>query len=280
MPKCGRSTPLCLLPCTGICTSAETPPPESNETPAPAEGEEGPKPKGKVPHGAKRFKQLLKDRYDANQRADTAESENAHLKERLRLIESGQKSAEPARLAVPEGKPLRASYSSDEDWVEAISEWKAKQILARAKQQEMEQERQSRDQSIHASYVESADQYTESHPDFNQVVLGIRIAEDVAPGVEAAIVGRPNGPEVAYYLGQHPEICQELSQMNAADAVAEIGAISYSLARPAKPASRVTAQPAPIRPMSGGSTRVARDITGPDVSYREHKQYMKDTYGR
>jgi len=238
---------------------------ESPETaPAPDTGKTEKKPgKGRF---SKRIDELTRERYEA-------QAEAARLREQLERIQTQPKPAEPApKLAAPEGKPLRSSFTSDEDWVEAIAAWKAESLYESRQRAEREQERQQRDQSVHATYMERADQFTEQHPDFNTVIAGIRISEDVAPGVQAAIMGRPNGPEVAYYLGTHPELCEELSQMNAADAVAEVGAISIGLMpqkSSPKPAARV---PEPITPV-GGSSRVALDPS--EMSYQQYKAWRK-----
>ena len=81
-----------------------------------------------------------------------------------------------------------------------------------------------------------------------------------------------NGPEVAIFLAQNPDVCKELLEMTASQAVGEVWAISKKLAageteeaeeeeqeeKPKaaaveeKPARRA---PAPIRPVSSGASR-------------------------
>lgn len=246
-----------------ITSEGETEAEATPETePAPDTGKPE-KPKQGKGRFSKRIDELTRERYEA-------QAEAARLREELAKIQVQPKPESPAKLAAPEGKPLRSSFTSDEDWVEAIAAWKADLLFTQRERQAAEQERQQRDQNAHATYMERADQYTTEHPDFNQVIAGIRIAEDVAPGVQAAIMGRPNGPEVAYYLGTHPDVCEELSQMNPADAVAEVGAISVALRQPSpKPAARIAT---PITPVSG-SSRTARDPS--DMSYQEYKAWRK-----
>ena len=66
------------------------------------------------------------------------------------------------------------------------------------------------------------------------------------------------GPAVAYYLGKHPEICEELMGMRPLTAVGKIHEIARSLnpekAASPKPKAKVT-PPAPLAPVGGSSSR-------------------------
>ena len=249
------------------------PPSEALETepetePAPDTGATEKKPgKGRF---SKRIDELTRERYEA-------QAEAARLREQLENLQR-QAKPEPTKLAAPEGKPQRNAYTSDEDWVEALTAWKARSLIEEDRRVEAERTRQERERQTYTTYVEKADQFLDEHPDFNQVVAGIRVSEDIAGGVQAAIVGRPNGPEVAYYLGTHPELCQELSEMTAADAVAEIGAISLSLMPVQRKSSPQPAAPipAPLEPV-GGSTRVARGLSelDPDAYIAARREQMR-----
>ena len=226
---------------------------ETTETaPAPDTGNVEKKDKGKG-RFSKRIDELTRERYEA-------QAEASRLREQLEQIQKQPKAADSVpKLATPEGAPRRADYASDEEWVDARTAWNIEQRDRR----NAELERQQRDVAVHATYMERADRFTETHPDFNEVVNGIRISQDVGPGVQAAIMGRPNGEEVAYYLGQNPDVCDELSQMNPADAVAEIGAISVSLVpRQTSPTPKPRV-PAPLTPV-GGSSRVAQSLSDLD----------------
>jgi len=234
---------------------------EVDETaPASDTGKTEKKDKGKG-RFSKRIDELTRERYEAQAATAAAQEQAAQLREQLAKIQA-QPRPEPEhgtyRLTTnaPDGAPKRADYASDEEWLDARVDWRAEQRDKR----NAEQERQQRDQSVHATYMERADHFTAEHPDFNEVVNGIRMAPDVAPGVQAAIMGRPNGAEVAYYLGQNPDVCEELSQMNPADAVAEIGAISYELMPKKTSPTPVKRVPAPLTPV-GGSSRVAQNLS-------------------
>lgn len=258
---------------TTASEASETPEPESVSA-TETEEEEAPKPKtnGKG-RFEKRISQLTREKFEARAEADSLREQLQQLQQQRQ--QPPEKPEAVPSPQVPEGRPQRVNFKSDEDYVEAVSQWKAEQVFRAMQQRENENAIRERDTQVHASYLQMADDYTASHPDFNQVIGAIRVSEDVAPGVQAAIMGRPNGPEVAYYLGQHPEVCEELSQMNAADAVAEIGAISISLV-PRAPKTNVPRTPATINPVAGGSTRTARDPYGSDMTYDEWRQYRGD----
>jgi hypothetical protein len=83
----------------------------------------------------------------------------------------------------------------------------------------------------------------------------------------SVITTRPDGPQIAYYLGQNPEVAERLSKLSPAQAALEIGRISLRLSNPPKP------KPEPIRPLA------ARNSAGPkspdEMSMEEYAAYRK-----
>jgi hypothetical protein len=75
-----------------------------------------------------------------------------------------------------------------------------------------------------AAYQERKAAFDAWHGDSDEVIGQIRMREEVFDAVGRAILEDENGPAVAYYLGQHPELCEKLSNMEPEAAVDHIAA--------------------------------------------------------
>ncbi len=232
---------------------------ESPETePAPDTGTPEKKPQGKN-RFSKRIDELTKKANIAMQERYEARQEAEELRQKLARIESGSKPPEPVAPQPTGDKPQRSTFTSDEEWVDAVSAYNVQKALAARDAQQEQETRREHDLRIISSYKQRSSEFAEQHPDFNQVV-DISLAKPIGAAVEAAIQGRENGPEVAYYIGQNREIQDRLNSMNAVEAVAEIGYLSASLMPNRSSLRPATRLPEPITPV-GGSTRVARSLS-------------------
>lgn len=81
---------------------------------------------------------------------------------------------------------------------------------------------ESSEEENEASYQERTANFLAQHQDFDQVVNQISLRTDLGPAVEQAIMEDENGPALAYYLGQHPELCDELNGMESEAALERI----------------------------------------------------------
>lgn len=75
-----------------------------------------------------------------------------------------------------------------------------------------------------AAYQERMAAFIAQHSDADEVIGRIRMREEVGDAVGRAILEDENGPALAYYLGQHPELWETLSNMEPEAAVDHITA--------------------------------------------------------
>jgi hypothetical protein len=75
-----------------------------------------------------------------------------------------------------------------------------------------------------AAYQERMTAFVAQHTDADEVIGRIRMREEVGDAVGRAILEDENGPALAYYLGQHPELWETLSNMEPEAAVDHIAA--------------------------------------------------------
>jgi hypothetical protein len=290
---------------TQVVETTEETPAEQAETPEPEE-----KPAKPAKSGfQKRIDTLVREKYEADRRADA-------LEERLKALERGEKPAAPAAQPEPvaqqeravkpkpddvdkEGKPKFANY---EEFSEALADWKFDERMAREVEQAQVQDREARQREQFDTYNSRVAEFKLDHPDFDKL-LGTRAIPKAA--VNAVI--RLGQPEVAYFLGQHPEICQELMDNVDDDifVVARIGQIATQIGAPVEkdeeeegiipagpdtPAriaktgriARVSSAPAPITPVKGSATKSSVPIDElPYSDYRRiREQQLKNRYRR
>ena len=89
-------------------------------------------------------------------------------------------------------------------------------------------------------------------PDYDEVVGLSEVV--VAPHVTDTILESDRGPEVAYYLAQHPEKAEQINGLSPIAAARAIGRIEASLPELPVAAAKISKAPAPIKPVSASSS--------------------------
>lgn len=233
----------------------------------------------------KRIKSLTRRVYEQQEELDA-------LRERV----VGQQPGAPAERAfansgAEDGRPVPTSFRSYEQYIEALADWKAGQRVQQQKQAELVQAEQERTREVFDTYNEAAKSARVKYEDFEEVV-GRRDLKIPQAAQVAIIEAGELGPDIAYYLGKHPEVCQELAQMSPMRAVARIGQIESQVIRHGEPtaghrpqatghreqekaastATRTvtTSAPAPITPVGGGSSRTSVPLG--ELPYRDYKR--------
>jgi hypothetical protein len=164
-------------------------------------------------------------------------------------------------------------YSTYEEYIEDLADWKAEQRLAQNRQAEVAQAEQERTQAIFDTYHSAVRAAKVKYEDFEEVV-GQRL--QIPQAAQLAIIeAGQHGPDIAYYLGQHPDLCAELCQLSPARVMARIGQIEGEVAGIRNQTSEarrtpVTRAPAPITPVGGSSSKSAVPIG--ELSYRDYKR--------
>lgn len=234
-----------------------------SETPEEKEGKE-PKKKGgwqrKIDRLSKRVAEL--------------ESEKEQMRARL----GNDKQPETRQPEAASVKPSRAQFQNDEEYISALVRYER----AEADKQEALQAEAAELKEVFDSYNRRVAEAKAEIDDFDEVVgQSVQIPSEVV----LAIREMDNGPYVAYYLGEHPEICEELVNMRPLSAVRRIERISDELSKKEpdshdkKPRST---PPPPVRAVSGTSTRssIPLDQLSPGEYVRIRNQQVREREGR
>lgn len=173
-----------------------------------------------------------------------------------------------------DGEPKRESFETEAEYIRALTRWEVKQEIKADREA-------SEKQAAEAQVKEARDRYNArmialqaENEEFKELMSqNITIPK----AIEAPItLEMENGPEVAIFLAQNPEVCQELIEMPPSRAIAEVWKISEKLAagdgeetdeekaeheaaeaeeKEKAAAAAAKAKLRPIRPVSSGSSR-------------------------
>lgn len=263
-----------------VLETPETAPVEQVETAAVSEAAQSESEEPKQGGVQRRIDKLTRERYELS-------GQNRELRERLAALERQQQAkpvAEQVRAEAEDPKPDPKTWTGTyEELTEALSRWAARQehkaLTEKRQREESEREQQERSQEVVEYYQEASTAFRAEHEDFNEVVGRIKMAQDVAMPVQNAIMEDENGPQLAYFLGHHPEVCDQLSELSPTKALVMLGRISAQLfpeeAEEDSPETVTKPAPAPLRPVkksSPTSTGLSDDLPMDEWLARRRKQ--------
>lgn len=212
----------------------------------------------------------------------TKDLENAQLRGRLEALEQyvqRQAAAETPADTAPSGRPNRADFDDDDDFIEAVADWKADEkiqaTLVSERQRTEQAQRQQHVAQAQQTYAEREQTTRTRHADYDEVVGGSDVV--LSEAATAAILDSEYGPDVVYYLAQHPEAADTLNRQTTAMGLGRALGRLESVVQtpndtdpPPPPPELPPALPAPIEPLSGsGATPPTRPLD--KVSYKDYK---------
>jgi hypothetical protein len=230
----------------------------------------------------RRMTAALRRQHKAEFERDQLAAQNQQIQERLAALERGDGApapppAAPATAAAPADvssagglqAPKEEDFERYSDYVTAVA--KHELAIERAAQhaERIAVEERSRATEVARVFTTRQQAARDKYADYDAVV---NQPLPVNPAIVHAIRTREAGPEVAYFLGKHPQECARIAQLPNVDAMVEIGRLEAQL-RPtttsAAPARPSTSAPAPLSPVGGHATR---STTSPDkLSYQDYK---------
>ena len=147
-------------------------------------------------------------------------------------------------------KPSRDDYAEQDDYIEALTEWKAEQAVTRVQR---EQAAQSANHARQSAWEAREAQTKASIPDYDAVVPVSTVP--IKPHVVEALMDADAGPSLAYHLAKNPDVAARLNAMTPTRAAIELGRIETTLTAPAvKVPSNAPTPITPITPQASGRT--------------------------
>ena len=224
----------------------------------------------------KRIDTLTRRRYELEGRNEELEYELGRAQRRLKAIEGGQTpqpaGTPPATPGTDSAKPVRESFATYEDWIDALTAHNAKAAAKAAidedKRENFNRQQAQAGQQVVAQWNTNLETAREKYDDFDAVVGTSLQIPQIAFN---AIIDSPVGTDVAYYLGQHPDVAGQLAKMTPIGVVRTIGRIETQFTKegaavvPAAVTPAVTAPPASV---PGASSAPARPSARPQATQR------------
>jgi len=191
----------------------------------------------------KRINKVTADRWEATRRAEAAEAKLAEMQQ-----------APAAKQSV---EPKLEDFDFDEAaHTSALIDYKVNLKAQSFTQQQQDTQKEQAQADLISNFTTNSAKFAEGKADFQEVLGKVPTLQ---PAVLNELMARENGPELAYFLGNHSDIADDIIRMNPVAAGIKIGEISRKLAEPKqiKPSSA----PEPIVPVSAGGV-VETDIDG------------------
>lgn len=241
-------------------TSTET----IDEKPVEEKAETEKKPDAEKNHFQRRQERLLRERAEYKAEAEFLRSQ----------FQNQQKQAQ----SKTEGRPARDQFESDEDYVDALTDWKLDQKLSGVKEELAQHQNQSQVQS---SWVSKVNQARQDYPDYETVMedaQDIPISKSTAEAMQSSDLGA----DIAYYLAKNPDEAMRINSLSPIAAAREIGRIESYVEYEkdqAKKKAPVSKAPAPIKPVkssSGSGSKSLEDMTPAEyIAYRNKQDKRK-----
>lgn len=193
----------------------------------------------------KRIDQITKEKHEARAEA-----------EYWRKVATGEitpPQQQPAPAPHPEGKPQVEQFESYEDFVEALTDWKAEQREAKRAQE-------TRAKTIAEQTITRMEAARATHEDFDNVVSNLN-GIMVPPVTIESIQESEQSAEIFYYLGKNVAEAKKLQGMSISAQLREIGRIEEKLsAKPAeKEVKRISSAPVPLNPVNSSANVTPKD---------------------
>lgn len=167
-------------------------------------------------------------------------------------------------------KPTVEQFDDYGDYVEALTDWKADQAVA--KRMAEDSSRKVGEVRVQ-TFQERQATFAESTPDYVEVMRNS--TAPIASHVIEAVQESDMGPQLLYHFAQNPDVLDRINRMDERQANREMGRLEATLgtskasAAPAPATKKVTQAPAPA-----GTSKAQGRSTTPDLASASMDEYM------
>lgn len=211
-----------------------------------------------------RISELVEKRRAAETEAERVKRENAELRANLEALNAR------AEQLKDEPKPSRSHYANEDDYIDALADWKAQAALAKREQEHAEARLKAHQEQLTETWKRNQEKAKAEIDDYADVIAK---SEIMLPGhIHQAIFESEVGPHLAYYFAKHPDEVKRFASMSATTALRQLGKLEDKLLddepdeKPA-PTIEKSKAPPPITPVRDGR---ALD-PGPAKSFDEYR---------
>jgi len=213
---------------------------------------EEPQPEGEEEEPAKKPKKSAQKRI-RELTAKYRQTEREVQELRRLLNEQQPKGEQQPPSQTPPKKPTRDQFEDEDEYFEALADWKTSQKLQEQEQTQQQRQRQQKEQEeqerINQAVQTINEQGMNEFEDYEDVVFENNALIITDPMVHA-ISEMDYGHRVAYHLGNNPDRAAKIAEMKPARQAIELGRIEQDLTQ--KPKKKQPKTPPPTEPVKGG----------------------------
>jgi len=241
-----------------------------------AEKSQDPKSDDKPSEGEQKHKKTAQDRIvdliarnrDTSAKALEAEDRNQKLIAELTVLRA---QAQPMQAT---DKPARSQFYSENDYIEALTDWKADAAVAKREQQTRDAQQQAEQADVANQWEKRQQTAIDSIKDYAEVLSGSDV--QIPSFMHQAMLESEQGPEIAYYLALHPEEAKRIAAMKPLAAIRQITNLERDLTdaadektttKTASTSPKKSKAPEPITQVKG----LAASSSGPAATFEEHR---------
>lgn len=158
----------------------------------------------------------------------------------------------------PQLRPQRTQFASDDDYVEAMADWKYQTRRIEETHAQAVAAEKAAAEALEADWVSRREAAKQRQKDWAEVVAGAQIP--ISPDIRETLMTDENGPELVYALAKDKNLAQRIFAMSPMAAGRELGRMSAEIAKnnhaarpPAMPT--VTSAPNPPRELNAKASK-------------------------
>jgi len=185
----------------------------------------------------------------AQARIDKAVRSQRETERELDRVKRELEAARTGTATVTAAEPKPEDFGTTEEYVKAAAKWEATQVIQAARDTDV---REARERQATQTYHEALTRFEPlvekaraKYDDFDEVTS----APLYGPQTQQLLFESPQGAEIAYYLGTHPQEADKINRMSLVEAARTI--IKLESRFDAPPPKAVSQAPPPITPVSG-----------------------------
>ena len=196
----------------------------------------------------KRIDEITRKRREAERERDSEREKRLELEKKVQELE---------KQAPATDRPLSENYETEQEYLEALTDWKIEQKLTKKQEVETKESREqaelARAREIYVEVDKKSAEGRKKYTDYDELVLNDKLKITDAMLETVLELGAPS--EVLYYLGKHPDESAEIAGMSLIKATVALSKIDHKLTTPTP--RRTSSTPEPISPVrSTGAVEV------------------------
>ena len=167
---------------------------------------------------------------------------------------------------VPTNAPRMEDFTDVQEYAKAYAAHEKAEAIKDYEKKQRDQAVADQNQKMVQTWEANVSKAQAKYDDWDEVV------GDIKPTTpwSYAMMEADNGPDIAHYLGTHPEEVKRIASMSPPSQFREIGKLELKLQAPPEPPKKPSKAPAPIEPVKGDAK--VTDELAPQMDFEKYQK--------